>query len=382
MSERSPEPRDTPATRRYRKPLTSSGKRQSVAPCIARPCSTPSASPHRTDGAVPRPAAVLLSAFAWHRLRLLPAPLPAVSTAAQVGAWTLWSHGTTSGFNGQPKDNFSIDGDVFTGYLRLNCRSQPNMLLGLAVTHSRGDVDYETIDVTSVLPYAHWSPRLGLGVWGLFGAGRGDLDLRDEAGKVEDRPGTVDGRCRGSAGITDVSTDRLGAEGGRLPDRVGDGIGRPVAQDGRRRATAAAAGRRPHGVDTIGRLLADTGIRARRSVGRRQSRDGRGRRTRRRLGIPAYQARLGYRSVRPVLAGAPEVGFSPEQFEFDIGYGLVTHEGASLLATYDGVAMAGSDSRGVRIELGEWVNLRVEGERTTQGGGAEHQVALYGHLGW
>ena len=86
--------------------------------------------------------------------------------------------------------------------------------------------------------------------------------------------------------------------------------------------------------------------------------------------------------MRPVLAGAPEVGFSPEQFEFDIGYGLVTHEGASLLATYDGVAMAGSDSRGVRIELGEWVNLRVEGERTTQGGGAEHQVALYGHLGW
>ena len=41
------------------------------------------------------------------------------------------------------------------------------------------------VTLTSVLPYAHWSPRPGLGVWGLFGAGWGDLDLKDEAGKVE-----------------------------------------------------------------------------------------------------------------------------------------------------------------------------------------------------
>ena len=43
------------------------------------------------------------------------------------------------------------------------------------------------------------------------------------------------------------------------------------------------------------------------------------------------------------------------------------------------------DSRGVRlggrIELCERIDLSVEGERTMQGGGAAHQVALYGHLG-
>ena len=48
--------------------------------------------------------------------------------------------------------------------------------------------------------------------------------------------------------------------------------------------------------------------------------------------------------------------------------------------------MMGPDSHGVRLggrlELGAWVDLSVEGERTTQGGGADHQVALYGHLGW
>ena len=83
---------------------------------------------------------------------------------------------------------------VFTGYLGLYYRLQPNVLLGLAVAHSQGKVDYETTDVTkgdvditltSVLPYAHWSPRPGLGVWGLSGVGWGDLDLKDEPGKTK-----------------------------------------------------------------------------------------------------------------------------------------------------------------------------------------------------
>ena len=56
-----------------------------------------------------------------------------------------------------------------------------------------------------------------------------------------------------------------------------------------------------------------------------------------------------------------------------------------MLTTYGGLSLAGPDSRGVCLgghALGEWVDLSVEGERTTQGGAAEHLVALYGHLGW
>ena len=79
-------------------------------------------------------------------------------------------------------------------------------------------------------------------------------------------------------------------------------------------------------------------------------------------------------------------GLSPAQMEFDMGYGLVTHEGLGLLTTYGGVALAGPGRHGVRLggrlALGTWVDLSVEGERTTQGGGAEHQVVLYGDLGW
>ena len=72
----------------------------------------------------------------------------------------------------------------------------------------------------------------------------------------------------------------------------------------------------------------------------------------------------------------PKPGPSPAQVEFDIGYGLATHEGAGLLTTYGSLSMAGPDSCGVwpggQIELGEWIDLRVEGERTTQAGGAAH----------
>ena len=117
----------------------------------------------------------------------LPAdPPPAASRAepaAQAGAaaWTLWGRGTANGFNGKPKEDFWMDGNVSTGYLGVDYWLQPTVLFGLAVAHSQGDVD---ITLTSLLPYAHWSPRPGLGVWGLFGAGWGDLKLRDEAGKV------------------------------------------------------------------------------------------------------------------------------------------------------------------------------------------------------
>ena len=101
------------------------------------------------------------------------APLSRPDAPSWTSGWTLWGRGTAGGFDGEPKDGFSMDGEVFTGYVGLDYRLQQNVLLGLAVAHSRGDVDYETADVirgaadlrlTSVLPYAHWTPRPGLGV--------------------------------------------------------------------------------------------------------------------------------------------------------------------------------------------------------------------------
>ena len=379
---------------------------------------------------------------------------PLVEPAAQAAAatWTLWGRGTASGFNGKPKADFSMDGNVFTGYLGVDYRLQPTVLLGLAVAHSQGDVDYETADVTkgdvdvtltSILPYAHWSPRPGLGVWGLFGAGWGDLKLRDEAGKVktdlEMLLGAVGARqevltwrridvaVKADAFLTEVEA---GADD-RLPKTAGDAQRLRLMVEGR---TAWALSEDSHLTPVFevgGRWdsgKAETGVGAEMGGGFEYAHTKLG------LGIEArgryllahqksafdeWGASLTLRldpgadkrglwlALAPVwgaeasqveqMWGSADVlratgetdtqpGFSPAQVEFDVGYGMVTHEGAGLLTTYGGLSMLGPHSHGVRLggrlALGEWIDLSVEGERTTQGGGAEHQVALYGHLGW
>ena len=379
---------------------------------------------------------------------------PMVEPAAQAAAatWTLWGRGTASGFNGKPKADFSMDGNVFTGYLGVDYRLQPNVLLGLAVAHSQGDVDYETADVTkgdvdvtltSILPYAHWSPRPGLGVWGMFGAGWGDLKLRDEAGKVktdlEMLLGAVGARqevltwrridvaLKADAFLTELEA----GSDDRLPKTVGDAQRLRLMVEGR---TAWAVSEDSHLTPVFevgGRWdggKAETGVGAEMGGGFEYAHTKLG------LGIEArgryllahqksafdeWGASLTLRldpgadkrglwlALAPVwgaeasqveqMWGSADVlhangemdtqpGFSPAQVEFDMGYGMVTHEGAGLLTTYGGLSLLGPESHGVRLggrlALGEWVDLSVEGERTTQGGGAEHQVALYGHLGW
>ena len=379
---------------------------------------------------------------------------PMMEPAAQAAAatWTLWGRGTASGFNGKPKDDFSMDGNVFTGYLGVDYRLQPNVLLGLAVAHSQGDVDYETTDVTkgdvdvtltSILPYAHWSPRPGLGVWGLFGAGWGDLQLRDEAGKVktdlEMLLGAVGARqevltwrqidvaLKADAFLTELEA----GSDDRLPETAGDAQRLRLIVEGR---TAWALSEDSHLTPVFevgGRWdggKAETGVGAEMGGGLEYAHTKLG------LGIEArgryllahqksafdeWGASLTLRldpgadkrglwlALAPVwgaeasqveqMWGSADVlrangeadtppGFSPAQVEFDVGYGMVTHEGLGLLTTYGGLSMLGPESHGVRLggrlALGEWVDLSVEGERTTQGGAAEHQVALYGHLGW
>lgn len=115
-----------------------------------------------------------------------------------VAGLTLWGRGMASNFSGSPDTGFSMDGDLYSGYVGLDYRLDPKIMLGLAVSHATGDVDYEVtramnrtkvgldIQLTSVLPYAQWQPYAGLGVWGMFGAGWGEMDL-DIAGINENQ---------------------------------------------------------------------------------------------------------------------------------------------------------------------------------------------------
>ena len=75
---------------------------------------------------------------------------------------------------------------------------RPDLLLGLALSRSHGGVRYDdtaavgddgdgtvTLDLTSVYPYARWSPDEGLDVWGFAGLGSGRAKLEDRAGGNE-----------------------------------------------------------------------------------------------------------------------------------------------------------------------------------------------------
>ena len=182
-------------------------------------------------------------------------------------AWTLWGRGSAAGFSGQPEADFKMDGTLYSGYLGLDYRPQATVLLGLAVAHSTGDVSYERtgttkagadVKLTSVLPYAHWQPRPGLGVWGLAGAGWGEMDP-EAGGRRSDVHHAADlvAGSRGRAASPDhVAGDRLGGEDGCVPDdgAVGGKTNLPAAQGHAQRVRLVVEGRTAVDLSPVSRL--------------------------------------------------------------------------------------------------------------------------------
>ena len=109
---------------------------------------------------------------------------------ATSGGWTFWGQANAGGFESRPEDDLALDGTVRSAYLGADYRFGRGPLVGLALSRTASSIDFEsginsagTVDarLTSVYPYAQWSPRVGLSVWGLLGAGRGTADLLEDA---------------------------------------------------------------------------------------------------------------------------------------------------------------------------------------------------------
>ena len=78
-------------------------------------------------------------------------------------------------------------------------------------------------------------------------------------------------------------------------------------------------------------------------------------------------------------------GLSPERLDLDAGYGVVTHGGAGRLTPYAGLSIAGAHAAaklGVRQEVGDRMELSVEGRPVDAGGDGATEVMLYGRLRW
>ena len=104
----------------------------------------------------------------------------------------LWGQGDWLDFDSKPQDTFSMDGHVLSGHVGVDYQLG-RLLLGLALGHSSGEVDYVntatggglgTVDseLLSVYPYVHFSPD-GTGedaVWAMAGFGVGEAEVKRE----------------------------------------------------------------------------------------------------------------------------------------------------------------------------------------------------------
>ena len=99
-------------------------------------------------------------------------------------AWTAWGRFAAGGFEGAD-DGLTLSGDVTTGFLGADM-ARERWLAGLALGLSEGEGSFDdgaggggTVEssLTSVFPYARLGLWDGVDLWGLAGAGSGDLRL-------------------------------------------------------------------------------------------------------------------------------------------------------------------------------------------------------------
>ncbi len=107
--------------------------------------------------------------------------------ATATSGWSLWARATTTNFDGKPEDDFDLDGDVTSAYLGMDYQTPTGTRLGLAISETSGDVDYDDAtdeaqgdldaDLTSILPYIQWQPNDTTTAWAMLGYGEGDAEL-------------------------------------------------------------------------------------------------------------------------------------------------------------------------------------------------------------
>ena len=107
----------------------------------------------------------------------------------------VWGRGALSNFSSQAGGG--MQGEVFSGYVGADMSLGSRVLLGVAVSHSAGEMDYTLqrgahqgargavdTELISVLPYAHWTVHEDLGLWGMVGRGWGEAELSDALGRT------------------------------------------------------------------------------------------------------------------------------------------------------------------------------------------------------
>ena len=107
--------------------------------------------------------------------------------------WTLWGRGDLSRFSGRPEEGVSTNGNVLSGHIGVDYQWHKRSLAGVWVSQVAGDIEYKDdrddgkldVALTNVHPYLLWSPRDGVNLWSILGAGRGEVTMEDTSGSAK-----------------------------------------------------------------------------------------------------------------------------------------------------------------------------------------------------
>ena len=121
-------------------------------------------------------------------------PLNALGGAGTGTGTTLWGSGDYRNIDGESKD-LDWDGDLFSLHLGVDTHITPEIIGGVAVSWSEGEIDYDdptttgtgkkTYDTSmaSINPYLSWSNAHGA-MWMTAGYGEGELEREDGTGST------------------------------------------------------------------------------------------------------------------------------------------------------------------------------------------------------
>ena len=361
----------------------------------------------------------------------------------------VWGQGTAGGFDSRPETGLRTDGDVVGGYAGFDYPMGRDALLGMAVAHGRSEVDYAIdgvttgsvdMELTSVLPYGRWTLRPGLGVWGLLGAGWGDIGLKDEVGKVETDATmrmAAAGVRRDMAAWRDIDVAaKADAFLARLESGAAEGLPKSAGAAQRLRLSLEGSARRA--VSPVSSLTpslevggrwdggdAETGMGVEvggglafehETLGLAVEARGRAllahRESLREWGMslsgtldPGVAGRGPWMTFAPGWgaeasrmsqmwddkgvfrahggAGEAQAEFLPGRLGMEVGWGLPTLGGRGLLTPWAGLSMAGSEMGGyilgARMRTGSLMSLSLENRQSRTGG---YRLMLFGSLHW
>ena len=366
--------------------------------------------------------------------------------AGSDAAFSAWGRVSTGGFRADV-DDLTMDGDVTTGLLGFDAEWK-QLLAGLVLAHSEGDGGYNSSggergsiesSLNGIYPYARLRLNDRVLLWGLAGAGSGDLTLvwGDEAidtglgmrlGAIGVRGTLPAGRgfdlavksdalwvrtdsdaAAGLAAATvQVSRLRLILEAGRTFALASGAVLAPTAQVGLRHDGGDAE--TGTGVEvgagiryTAGMLTLEGQVRtllAHEAGGYeewgasgaiRLSPDASG------LGpslalLPAWgasgsaMARLWSHPDASALVQGSTAAPAPGRLDAEFGWGLPALRGRGVLTPYARVALAQGDNQswhlGARLALAKSLNLSLEGSRRRTGRDTVHDLTLRASLPW